>query len=137
MAASCNRRQQAPGRHVELDFEAVPTLRMAGPALRSVVYNLLSNALKYAQPGRPPRLHLRSALADGYTVLHVNRQRPRHRPGPSSGRLFQLFRRFHTDVEGSGTGLYLVNRLVQQAGGRVEVQSQVNEGATFSVLLPV
>ena len=122
---------------IELDFDALPTVRMAGPALRSVLYNLLSNALKYAQPGRAPHLRLRSALADGLAVLHVadnGRGLDLARHGAD---LFQLFRRFHPDVEGSGTGLYLVNRLVQQAGGRVEVQSVLHEGTTFSVLLPV
>jgi phosphoserine phosphatase RsbU/P len=111
-------------------------MRMAGPALRSVVYNLLSNALKYSRPGQPPHLRLHSALVGGLAVLHVadngrGLDLARHRAD-----LFQLFRRFHPDVEGSGTGLYLVNRLVQQAGGRVEVESVVGVGTTFCVLLP-
>ena len=121
---------------IELDFDAVPTVRMAGPALRSVVYNLLSNALKYSRPGEPPHLRLHSARVGGLAVLHVadnGRGLDLVRHGAN---LFQLFRRFHPDVEGSGTGLYLVNRLVQQAGGRVEVESVVDVGTTFRVVLP-
>lgn len=128
---------QALNARIDFDFDSVPTLCMAGPALRSVVYNLLSNALKYARPGHPPHLRLRSVLVEGFAVLHVSdngRGLDLVRHGAD---LFQLFRRFHPDVEGSGTGLYLVNRLVQQAGGRVEVQSVVNEGTTFSILLPI
>ena len=135
--ASLQPELRALGARIELDFDAVPTVRMADPALRSVVYNLLSNALKYARPGHPPHLRLHSALADGVAVLHVadnGRGLDLARHGAD---LFQLFRRFHPDVAGSGTGLYLVNRLVQQAGGRVEVQSLVDQGSIFSVLLPV
>jgi len=49
--------------------------------------------------------------------------------------LFQLFRRFHPTVEGTGMGLYLVNRIVQDHGGRLEVDSTVDEGTTFRVYL--
>jgi signal transduction histidine kinase len=49
--------------------------------------------------------------------------------------LFQLFRRFHTHVDGTGMGLYLVNRIVQIHGGRLEVTSTVGEGTTFQIYL--
>ena len=49
--------------------------------------------------------------------------------------LFQLFRRFHTHVEGTGMGLYLVNRIVQNHGGRLEVSSVLDEGTTFHIYL--
>ena len=49
--------------------------------------------------------------------------------------LFQLFRRFHTHVDGTGMGLYLVNRIVQNHGGRMEVSSTVDEGTTFQIYL--
>ena len=50
-----------PGAVFTLDFGAVPTLHMARPGLQSVLYNLLSNALKYAQPGRQPCIAVRTA----------------------------------------------------------------------------
>ena len=53
-----------------------------------------------------------------------------HGPEP-----FQLFRRFHSHTEGTGVGLYLVNRLVQANGGHIEVDSSVGVGATFRVYL--
>jgi signal transduction histidine kinase len=49
--------------------------------------------------------------------------------------MFQLFRRFHDHVPGSGVGLYLVQRLVEQAGGRLEVDSEEGRGSTFRVYL--
>jgi len=49
--------------------------------------------------------------------------------------LFQLFRRFHHHVEGTGVGLYLVNRLVEGHDGRIEVESKPGEGTLFRVYL--
>jgi signal transduction histidine kinase len=50
--------------------------------------------------------------------------------------LFQLFRRFHPQAaEGTGVGLFLVNRLVQAQGGHIEVESEVGQGTTFRVYL--
>jgi signal transduction histidine kinase len=44
-----------------------------------------------------------------------------------------MFRRFHDHVESSGIGLYMVKKMLDNAGGRIEVQSQVNQGSTFTV----
>lgn len=120
-----------------LDFGAALTLRMPRPALHSLLYNLLSNALRYAAPGQPPRICVSTALAAGQTVLTVQDNGlgidlARHRAN-----LFQLFRRFHPEVAaGSGVGLYLVHRLVHQAGGQIEVDSVVGQGTTFRLHLP-
>ena len=50
--------------------------------------------------------------------------------------LFTMFRRLHNHVEGSGIGLYMVKRMVENVGGRIEVDSQLGLGSTFSVYLP-
>jgi signal transduction histidine kinase len=51
--------------------------------------------------------------------------------------LFSLFRRLHTHVSGSGVGLYMVKKMVDNAGGTLTVQSQLGVGSTFTVSLPV
>ena len=50
--------------------------------------------------------------------------------------LFGMFRRLHTHVEGSGVGLFMVKRLIENAGGTIAVQSQPDAGTTFTVTLP-
>jgi signal transduction histidine kinase len=48
-------------------------------------------------------------------------------------KIFALFKRLHAHVEGTGIGLYIVKRMIENAGGRIEVQSQVGVGTTFRV----
>ena len=126
----------ATGAEVTTNFEAVPMVEFVRSNLQSIFYNLVSNALKYAAPGRTPRIRMSSSLHEGQVVLVVTDNGIGIDLVRFRGQLFQLFRRFHDHVEGSGMGLYLVNRLVQQAGGRVEVESTVDEGTTFRVYLP-
>ncbi len=104
--------------------------------LRSVVYNLLSNALKYHHPDRAPVVGIRCHKAAGYQVLTVQ-DNGLGLAATSQARLFQMFQRLHTHVEGSGIGLYMVKRIMENAGGRIEVQSQLEVGTTFSVYFPV
>ena len=125
------------GAVVETDFEPVPAVEFIRPNLQSVLYNLISNAVKYRSPDRKPHIRVWTERADdGGVVLTVQDNGlgiDLERHGPE---LFQLFRRFHDHVPGSGTGLYLVQRLVQAHGGRLEVASRLGEGTTFRVKLP-
>ncbi|MBF9237707.1 PAS domain-containing protein [Hymenobacter sp. BT683] len=126
---------QAARARVTTDFAARPTITYARANLRTILLNLLSNALKYADPARPARVHLSLWVAEGRPVLLIEDNGlgfdvQRHR-----GELFHLFRRFHDHTEGTGVGLYLVNRIVQGNGGRIEVESEVGEGTTFRVFL--
>jgi signal transduction histidine kinase len=51
-------------------------------------------------------------------------------------KLFTMFKRFHDHVEGSGVGLYIVKRIIENAGGRIEVESTVGKGSEFTVYFP-
>lgn len=121
---------------ITTDFAALPTVRYVPRNLRTILLNLLANALKYHRPGQPPHVQLRTRQDAGLPVLEVQDNGlgidlDRHR-----GELFQLFRRFHQDAApGTGVGLFLVNRLVQAQGGHIEVASQPGTGTTFSIYL--
>ncbi|RZK24574.1 MAG: PAS domain S-box protein [Hymenobacter sp.] len=101
--------------------------------LRSVVYNLLSNALKYHHPNRVPQVRLASYQQEAYTVLTVEDNGLGLDLAHGQDKLFALFQRLHTHVEGTGIGLYMVKRIMENAGGRIEVESQLGQGTTFRV----
>jgi PAS domain S-box-containing protein len=120
---------------VVVDVQACRTISFSEKNLRSIVYNLLSNALKYCHPERQPEVRISCRSQGSYLVLEVQdnglgldlaRER----------QLFAMFQRLHTHVEGSGIGLYMVKKIIDNAGGRIEVQSQLGQGSTFSVYFP-
>jgi signal transduction histidine kinase len=93
---------------------------------------LLSNAIKYHAPERQSQVWVRSYETADYQVLAVqdnglgmNLSR--------DNKLFTMFNRLHDHVEGSGIGLYMVKKIIENAGGKIEVQSKVGEGSVFEV----
>lgn len=102
--------------------------------LRSIIYNLLSNAIKYKHPERVPRIEFQTYQKDDFVVLKVtdNGLGMNER---QQKKLFTMFRRFHNHVQGSGIGLYMVKRMVENKGGRIEVCSQEEKGSTFMVFI--
>ncbi|WP_139922986.1 ATP-binding protein [Hymenobacter sp. DG01] len=123
---------QEAGGVLEVTVGSCPTISFAEKNLRSIIYNLLSNAFKYRSPERAARVHIRTSQLEKYVLLEVQDNGLGLKP-EATHKMFSMFQRFHDHVEGSGIGLYMVKKMVDNAGGRIEVQSQVGEGTTFSV----
>lgn len=124
------------GGSITVDPDSCPTILFAEKNLRSVVFNLLSNALKYRHPQRPPLVRV-GCHPDGAgaIVLEVEDNGLGLTPAQQA-QVFDMFQRLHDHVEGSGVGLYLVKKVVENTGGRISVRSQPGEGSTFTVVLP-
>lgn len=125
----------ATGAQLVIAIGKCPTIRFAPKNLRSIVYNLLSNALKYREPSRPPVVHLRAHCVGEQVELAVQ-DNGLGLDADQQSKLFRLFKRLHTHVEGSGVGLYTIRQIVENAGGTITVQSEPGLGATFTVSLP-
>jgi len=126
----------AAGAQVVVAVADCPTVRFAPQHLRSIVYNLLSNAVKYRHPDRPPVVRVRCRPgAAGTVVLEVEDNGLGLSEGQQA-RLFGLFQRLHTHVEGTGVGLYMLKRIVDNADGTIAVRSQLGLGTTFTITLP-
>ena len=123
------------GGHLTIAVAPDLWLSWAPKNLRSIIYNLLSNAFKYCHPDRVPDVQLRAARRDDHVILEVQDNGLGLTP-PQQEKLFGIFRRFHTHVEGTGVGLYMVKRIVENGGGTITVQSQADVGTTFRVTFP-
>lgn len=105
--------------------------------IRMVLDNLLSNAIKYTPDGGSITLGVRRSV--GHIVLRVSDTGVGIDPALQST-VFEKFTRVEnelsTDVNGSGVGLYLTQKIVQLHGGSIEVKSAVGKGSTFLVRIP-
>lgn len=114
-----------------VDF-GVQSLLYTRKNLRSILYNLLSNALKYYSPERVPQIVIRTQQQDGRTVLTISDNGLGLTEQQQQG-MFAMFKRFHTHVEGSGVGLYTIKRIIENYGGQITVNSQLDQGTTFQI----
>jgi PAS domain S-box-containing protein len=120
--------------HIDTYLE-VDEIRFAKKNLQSILYNLLSNAVKYASTERTPRIIITTQKQNDYLLIAVKD----NGIGISENnvqKVFTMFKRFHTHVEGTGIGLYIVKRIVENAGGKIEVESTLNVGTVFTIYLP-
>ncbi|MFN5514615.1 MAG: ATP-binding protein [Cyanobacteriota bacterium] len=104
--------------------------------LRHILANLLSNALKYSDHPSPVLLEL---IREPERVIFQITDQGRGIPPEALPELFTPFFRASNvgGVNGTGLGLAIVERCAEIHGGRVTVQSAVNQGATFTVTLPI
>ncbi|WP_158546114.1 chemotaxis protein CheB [Adhaeribacter pallidiroseus] len=131
---SINNLIEDSGAEINLECEQSPKIKFSRKNLRSILYNLVSNSIKYRDFYRPVKIKITTEKTPEYSVLVVEDNglgiEESHR-----AKLFSMFKRFHNHVDGSGIGLYIVNKIVENAGGRIEVNSILNEGTTFKVFL--
>jgi signal transduction histidine kinase len=118
------------------DFRAGDKVFFIHKNLKSIVYNLVSNAIKYRSPHRKPLIRVYTQDAGNYTLLAVadngiGIDLPKHEK-----KIFSLFKRLHDEIEGSGVGLFIVKRIMEYNQGRVEVESKVGEGTVFKIYFP-
>lgn len=126
---------RASGVELEINIPLGPAIRFSEKNIRSVVYYLLSNAIKYHSSERVPRVEIWCESTIGHEILVVKDNGIGIRKR-SMDQLFTMFKRFHTHVEGTGVGLYMVKKMVENTGGHIEVESQEGEGTTFRAYFP-
>jgi len=102
--------------------------------IRSVLHNLIGNAIKYTPAGQTPELLIKSYLENGQVVISVTDNGIGMDEGAQQ-RIFDKFQRVRSDYEGTGVGLYLVHTIITSAGGKISIDSEPGKGSTFSIYL--
>jgi signal transduction histidine kinase len=107
------------------------------PTLEQAIVNVLSNALKFVEPGVKPRVSIKTVETDGMVRLWIEDNgigiAPEHQQ-----RIFGVFERLHgmETYPGTGIGLAIVVKAVGRMGGRVGVESALGHGSRFWIELP-
>ena len=102
--------------------------------LRSIIYNLVNNAIKFHSPDRVPEILIKTKMEKKYVVITVKDNgigidESNHK------NVFSKYNRIENTVEGSGIGLYLVNEIVTNSGGKILLKSELGKGSEFQVYL--
>jgi two-component system phosphate regulon sensor histidine kinase PhoR len=124
---------QESGAVITIDLKC-PEVTFVRRKLRSIVYNLLSNAIKYTDVDQKPEITVTTNKEKEYIVLSI----ADNGIGISEEEqeiIFKKFQRISSSREGSGVGLYLVNTMATEAGGRIEVESEPGKGSVFKVFI--
>ncbi|MDF9796309.1 signal transduction histidine kinase [Catalinimonas alkaloidigena] len=100
--------------------------------LRSLVYNLVSNAIKYRSSERNPIITISTHTVPGFLTLIVSDNGMGIKADQLDS-IFTLYYRLGQQVDGQGIGLYLVNNIMEAAGGKIEVESEYGIGSKFSL----
>ncbi|MES2267551.1 MAG: chemotaxis protein CheB [Bacteroidota bacterium] len=103
--------------------------------LRSILYNLVANGIKFAD-GTSPQIHIAVIKNTDHILLSVND----NGIGIAKNQvdiIFSMYGRLNKEMEGQGIGLYLAKKIIDAANGTMTVESEPGKGSTFSICLPV
>jgi signal transduction histidine kinase len=104
--------------------------------LKSIVHNILSNSVKYSDPGKEVSwLRVDIAVDDQRCVLSFT-DNGRGISPENQLHVFDMFYRGTADRSGSGLGLYIVKEMTERIGGKVQLHSTLGEGTTIILTLP-
>lgn len=122
----------------EISVENLPVIDGDKGTLRQLFANIIGNSLKYAKKNEKPVIHISSQLTPEGAALTVRDNGigfdEKYLP-----KMFTLFQRLHghEQYKGTGLGLAICRRIVEMHNGQITATSRENEGAAFTVTLPV
>ena len=120
---------------IKTDLSAISVINAFPAYLYSIIYNLVSNSIKYRHPLRPPNIRIKTEMVNGLVCLSIEDNGIGIDLDNQGKHIFNLYKRFHFHVEGKGIGLYLVKTQVESLGGRITVESEINKGTIFNIYL--
>jgi PAS domain S-box-containing protein len=125
--------------HAQISFENLPVIAAPKTALRQVFQNLISNGLKYSRlnHGIRPKISIAATEESEYWRFRVN----------DNGigielqyfeKIFIIFQRLHdkNEYSGTGIGLAITKKIIENLGGKIWVESEVDKGSSFFFTVP-
>jgi|GEM_PF-5255293 PAS domain S-box-containing protein len=120
------------GATILTNFSDCPAIFFSERNLKSILYNLICNAIKFASPERTPEIKISTSCENDRILLKVED----NGEGIDLSQVeqaFSMFKRLDRQKGGAGIGLYIVRRIVTNAGGKIEVESEKGKGTVFKV----
>lgn len=135
-------------KNAKVIVDKLPSLQVNPGLIRPLFYNLISNALKYSKKNVSPVVNIKSESQQNAPDNKKTEQKYCRIYIQDNGigfdqkyseEIFGMFKRLHlnTEYEGTGIGLALCKKIVEEHNGFISAKSKVNEGSTFIISLPV
>lgn len=136
-------------KNVQITVTGQAELKIIASQFRQLLTNLIANAIKFSRPETPPQIAIENELVDANAVPFENRFAMRYHKvsvrdngigfdAQYSDRIFEVFQRLHTikDYPGTGIGLAIVKKIVDNHHGYITAHAESGAGATFTLYLP-
>lgn len=124
------------GDRLEIDVKEAPTLQFPSSSWETILQNLISNSIKYADESRDLLVSIRSRKVAGGIEVDVGDNGVGIDLNLHKSKMFKMFKRFQNAQEGTGVGLYIIKRTMDHVGGTISVKSEVGKGTCFTLMIP-
>ncbi|GAB2606553.1 PAS domain-containing sensor histidine kinase [Belliella aquatica] len=118
---------------IEFDFSEAEEITFNKDYLESVFLNLITNSIRYAQPGIPPHIVIKSSKIKNNVQLTVKDNGLGFDMKKVKDKIFGLNQKFHSHEDSKGIGLYLIHNQITKLNGTIDVESEVNVGTKFTI----
>lgn len=142
--------EEVKAKHGKIILETLPSLTVNPSLIKPLFHNLIGNALKYSKKDTEPVIRITSetsAHINGKVIQGMNPKYCRIYVQDNgigfdqkyAEEIFGMFKRLHhnSEFEGTGIGLALCKKIVEQHKGYISARSKLNEGSTFIISLPL
>ena len=137
-------------KHATIEATELCSANIIAFQFRQLIYNLISNALKFSKPDIPSHIIIKSSIVKGSNLKNINLSSEKnycHITVKDNGigfephfseRIFGVFQKLHSKevYEGTGIGLAIVKKIVDNHKGLITATGQLNKGATFDIYIP-
>ncbi len=117
---------------IQRNFE-IKELAFSRKNLRSILFNLISNSIKFRSAESP--VIVVSCIQSGDKIILTVEDNGIGIAGEQIEKIFELYGRVDNTIEGHGIGLYLAKKIIESSGGEILVESEINKGSKFTVYL--
>ena len=118
---------------IHVDFTSLQKANFNKAYLESIFLNLITNSIKYAKPDSHPVISIRTKLTNGEKQLIFADEGQGFDMDKVKDKVFGFSQKFHDHADSKGIGLYLVHNHITSLGGRIAIESTLNEGTRFII----
>jgi signal transduction histidine kinase len=121
----------------QIEIEGSDIIKADRRRIKTIIKNLASNAVKYC----------RKDGSDAYVRFYMRQDEDKIEfevsdngmgiPSAQQEKIFEMFYRYINDITGSGLGLFIVKEVLNKIGGKIELESELNKGSIFKVIVPI